>query len=425
MSDASTTTDTLIYVANRLPWPLDDGWKRRTFAVLEGLAAEWSVVMVAPLPANVSDIESFRDAIGTGVELALCAPTVTTTLPVTLWRTVRENRSALSARHFTDALQAKVCEAARATRAAAVVYAGAFLAEMHSRSAVSTLPFVIDTHNIDSVAMARRALNRFSASGLASFAVSRTLRRAESKVFSEAAATLVCSEDELPQVLALAPSAKTFVVPNGVDTNTFVAWPAKKRSGKLELLFFGHLDYPPNIDAMRYFADSIHAELMTSGVPFVVRVAGAGKATEVRAALAQLPHVQLLGLVDDIAQTIQQADAVIVPLRAGGGTRLKILEALSSARLVISTSIGAEGIELVNGEHVLLADTPLEFTEAISAIWKDEHWAERIARAGAARVRSKYSWQAIQERLRTVVRDLLHLRATQLNRHEAAAREQL
>jgi glycosyltransferase involved in cell wall biosynthesis len=171
----------------------------------------------------------------------------------------------------------------------------------------------------------------------------------------------------------------------------------------VRLLFFGQLDYPPNVDAMRYFASDIFPAFQSTGVPFHVTIVGSGQGIAVREILQGLTGVEIVGRVPDVTQAIVAADAVIVPLRAGGGTRLKILEAMATGRLVVSTSVGSEGIEAKHDVHLWTANTPTDFAAALTALARDPAPMFAIARAGADFVRGTYSWSAIQERLRGVI----------------------
>lgn len=401
----------IVYVANRLPWPLDDGWKRRTFAVLQGVAAEHEVVFVAPSPADADLVADFAHACGPRVSLSLAPADPPVALGLALATSLVTGRSPLSTRHYTASLAAEVVAVAERLSPTAVLYAGAFLAESHEHTpALRGLPFLVDTHNIDSHAMSRRAQHRWSVNGVAERLIARLLRAAETRVFGGAAAIFVCSTDEVKLVLSMAPTAQVHVVPNGVDTHAFTPGPWRPPQEIVELLFFGHLDYPPNVDAIRYFAGEIYPALVGTGIPFRLTVAGAGAGTDVRSLLDRLPHVTVVGKVPDIVATIHAADAVIVPLRAGGGTRLKILEALATGCPVISTAIGAEGLDVRHQEHLWIANTASDFARALEEVVARPALLRDMADAGVRLARSRYSWEAIQRDLGRVLSQAISAR---------------
>jgi glycosyltransferase involved in cell wall biosynthesis len=117
----------------------------------------------------------------------------------------------------------------------------------------------------------------------------------------------------------------------------------------------------------------------------------------VRAVAANDPSIVLLGRVDDVRPVLESAAVVVVPLRAGGGTRLKIVEALSMARPVVSTTIGAEGLDLAADDEIVLADSPVEFARRVAALLRDADARRRLGAAGRRAVRARYDWGTIGE----------------------------
>jgi glycosyltransferase involved in cell wall biosynthesis len=152
------------------------------------------------------------------------------------------------------------------------------------------------------------------------------------------------------------------------------------------------MDYPPNIDAVLWFAEAILpiARRRLPQLRFVV--AGRRPTPEIRALVAR-PGILITGEVEDIRPYLADAFAMVVPLRSGGGTRLKILQAMAMARPVISTTLGAEGLDVCPGEHLLIADEPERFAEGIASLAHSSESAQRIAEAGRTFVLSRYDWQ--------------------------------
>jgi glycosyltransferase involved in cell wall biosynthesis len=158
------------------------------------------------------------------------------------------------------------------------------------------------------------------------------------------------------------------------------------------LLFVGSLDYFPNEDAVAYFCESILPLLRASGAGCSLRVVGGGARPQVMA-LSQIPGVHFAGLVADLAPEYAQAGVVIVPLRAGSGTRIKILEAISHRRPVVSTTIGAEGLGLKHEEHILIADTPPEFAAASVRLMNDSLMRSRLVENASAWLSATHSME--------------------------------
>jgi glycosyltransferase involved in cell wall biosynthesis len=151
-----------------------------------------------------------------------------------------------------------------------------------------------------------------------------------------------------------------------------------------DVVFVGSMDYPPNLEAVRWWIESV----WTAGDPSLV-VAGRGAGEAVPAH----PAVVNLGEVDDVVPVLERARVVAVPLRSGSGTRLKIIEAMAHGRPVVTTSKGVEGIDAVDGVHVLVADDPREFADAVRRVLADDDLAARLAANGRA-LAETMSWVA-------------------------------
>lgn len=185
------------------------------------------------------------------------------------------------------------------------------------------------------------------------------------------------------------------VVPNGIDTTLFQPLPLP--SGPPALLFVGNMNYRPNIDAVQYFCAEIFPAVRAAvpGVQF--HITGINPSAEVLA--LQSADIHVTGAVDDVRPWYGLSTICVVPLRAGGGTRLKILESMALGRPVVSTSIGCEGIAVEDGRHLLVADDPASFSAKILHLFGDASARERIiARARELAVR-QYDWDVITERL--------------------------
>src|SRR5262249_34836826 len=156
-------------------------------------------------------------------------------------------------------------------------------------------------------------------------------------------------------------SRRMVVIPNAVRVPTRIA--ARPRGGPFTLLFVGTLGYYPNEDAAIYFRAEILPRLqVTAGRSVRLLIVGSNPSARLQA-LARDHQVTVTGTVPDVTRYYAAADAVIVPLRAGGGTRIKVLEAFGHRRPVVSTTVGAQGIEVTPGTHLLIGDTPRAFAD--------------------------------------------------------------
>lgn len=228
------------------------------------------------------------------------------------------------------------------------------------------------------------------------------IARLEREVRRELALTVVCGpDDETFLTSKLGPSERVFVLPNGANTGFFDAteWPARP-TPQPSALFCGALDYRPNTDGLDWYFSEIHQRVLARRPDFKVTLVGKNPTPEV-SAYAKLPGVDFAGEVPDVRPFYQKAWLQIVPLRIGGGTRLKIAEGLAMANPVVSTTLGAQGLELDHDQHLLLADTPDEFAGAIIRYLEDADLRQRHAAAGRARILERYTWGALGDRLAT------------------------
>jgi len=157
------------------------------------------------------------------------------------------------------------------------------------------------------------------------------------------------------------------------------------------------MDYPPNIDALRYFFREIHPRVARAVPGVRVLVVGRSPTPEVLA-WSSRPGVTVTGSVPDVRPYLAEATLVVVPLRVGGGTRIKILECLAAGRAVVSTSVGAEGLGLRHGEQLMLADDPESFARHTADLLEDRALRQRLAEAGRLCVLARYSWSELGQR---------------------------
>ncbi len=190
------------------------------------------------------------------------------------------------------------------------------------------------------------------------------------------------------------------VVPNGANFEGTEARPPA--AGPPTLLFTGSLDHPPNREAALWLGHKIWP-LVAGKLPDArLVIAGRGPNEQLRRLLDD-PRIEVTGPVPDMRPYFEAATAVAAPLRSGGGTRLKILEALAAGRPVVSTSVGAEGLELEPGRDLLVADGPAPFAAAAVRLLTDADLRDRLAQAGRSRAEARYDWRAVGERFTAVL----------------------
>ena len=170
------------------------------------------------------------------------------------------------------------------------------------------------------------------------------------------------------------------------------------------LLFFGAMNYYPNQDGIGYFMDQVFPLILARRPSTKLWIVGPGAEPLYR---LRGPNVEVTGFVDAVEPYLDRASAVIVPLRLGGGTRLKIVEAMAKGKAIVSTRIGAEGIDVVHDQHALLADEPQSFAEQVERVLSDAALARRLGSAARELAVDRYSWRALVGHLQNFYEQLL------------------
>jgi len=201
----------------------------------------------------------------------------------------------------------------------------------------------------------------------------------------------VCSEMDKQ---ALGDGSRIWVVPNGVELP--LAQPTPRPStAELVLLFVGEMSYAPNIDAVQFFTRKIFPHIRRE-IPAVRFMIVGREPDHAVKALHDGQSIIVTGSVPSVEPYLEKATLVVVPIRFGGGTRIKILEAMAHGKAVVSTRVGAEGLDLESWKHLLVTDSPSSFTDACLLLLRDRPLRERIAAEGFHLVRAKYQWGMIE-----------------------------
>jgi glycosyltransferase involved in cell wall biosynthesis len=375
-------------------WPLDTGGRLRTFHVVSELARRHRVTLVtthrpgerhdalrARLP-HCQAVISFPHAApkqGTPAFAGAVAASWLSPLPVDLfkWR--------------VPALRAAIAETLAGRRADLCV--ADFLYTTPNVPFDAPVPVLFFDHNVEHViwrrlaAVERRPWRR-AALGLEW----RKVRRAERRACRGARLTVAVSEADRRLLADLAPAARIRQIATGVDTEFFAPGPAPERAGAL--VFTGSMDWYPNEDAMLDFMATMLPAIRAAVPDASLTIVGRHPSTRLRQAAAAA-GAWVTGTVDDVRPWVAEAAVFVVPLRVGGGTRLKIFEALAMGKAVVSTPVGAEGLPLEPGTHFVAADTREAFVRAVVDLLRDPARRRALGAAGRRLVEERFGWPRI------------------------------
>jgi sugar transferase (PEP-CTERM/EpsH1 system associated) len=238
-----------------------------------------------------------------------------------------------------------------------------------------------------------------------SFIQWRRLESYERRACQAADRVVAVSETDAQVLRDLVPGLKPVVVPNGVDmelhTGPVPALPPRSRPGEQDLVFTGKMDFRPNVDAVLWFAREVLPLIRREAPEVRLWVVGMNPHSRL-APLADDPAVEITGWVEHVRPFIATAAIYVVPLRIGGGTRLKILQAMAMGKAIVSTGLGCEGFDLMPGRELVIADTPEDFASATLELLRDPDRRQRLGHAARSFAASKYDWQIIVPQLEKV-----------------------
>ena len=274
------------------------------------------------------------------------------------------------------------------------------------------VPVVFFAHNVEHMILKRLSRNADRAWQQALLELEwRKMRRCEAEACRRARLTIAVSPLDRDVLAAMAPGANVCAVPTGVDVSYFTPHEGPETPDRL--VYVGSMDWHPNEDAILYFMDVILPLIRHERPTATLTVVGRNPSRRLRNAAAEA-GVQLTGTVEDIRPFVAEAAVVVVPLRVGGGTRLKIFEALAMGKAVVSTTIGAEGLPLTDGAHFVRADEPAAFASAVAALLRDPARRRVLGAAGRRLVEERYSWAQVAADFEAKCNDTLGSNGTQL-----------
>lgn len=272
--------------------------------------------------------------------------------------------------------------------------------------AIGNLPTVLDHHNIESHMLLRRAENESSRfKSWYYYQEGKRLESYEQRLCPGFDLNITCSEMDKERLLRIAPDCHAEVVPNGVDVNYFRST-ASEVDGK-RLVFMGTLSWYPNREAVLFIANELWPKLKESIPDIRFDIIGANPPKQLLDLACTDDHFVVHGFVDDPRPLISAAAVFICPIRDGGGTKLKILDAFAMGKAVVANPVACEGINVDNGNNVIFANDVSEYTAQIKRLVEDSAYRKQIGLAARSLVEREYSYSSIGKKLSQLFEEIV------------------
>lgn len=404
----------LLWVSHLIPYPPKSGVHLRAYNLLKSTAQAFDVDLVAFIQRHW--VETFFKDFDAGVEgcrkeLQSFCKTVTFVEIESVSRPRGKLRTAL------ESLLPGYCYTVRWLQSKSASRAIGELCRRHPpdiahfdtiglapyRKLLPRIPATLGHHNVESHMLLRRAANErnllkkgyFLQEGL-------RLRNFERRTAADFSVHITCSDLDSSRLREVIPSVNAITIPNGVDTTFFQPQGTPEKPGSV--IFVGSFNWYPNADAAEFLLREIWP-LVAIRMPGVrLDLVGSGPTPSIRLLASKLENVHVHGFVDDVRPVMEAASLYVCPIRDGGGTKLKLLDAFSMEKCVIAHPIACEGIAVTAGQDVILADSAADFADRIQSLLNDADARRRVGRAARQLVTEQYSFQSIGESLQEVFR---------------------
>jgi len=396
----------LLLLTPQLPYPPHQGTSLRNFNLIAQLAKRHRICLLTFLEPDQSMEEA--GPLGDLCEWVDTLPVPQRSHSLRLRQMATTGRPDMAWRlwspAFRDRLAMRLAEARFDVVQVEAIELAPYLPTIQGASAASGWPrplIVYEDHNAEWVLQKRACLTdlrvpRRWPTAAYSFVQWMRLKVYEAQVCRTADHVVAMSEADRDAILAVAPGVRVTVVPNGVDLEEYTGYRGPVQP--FDLVFTGKMDFRPNVDAMLWFGEEVWPLIRRRHPQASLAIVGQRPHARLEP-LRRLPGVTLTGWVADVRPYIAGGRVYIAPLRVGGGTRLKLLQALAMGAAVVATSLGAEGFPVIHGRELLLADTPHDFARAVSALLDDPQQRACLGAAGRRFVEATYGWDALVPKL--------------------------
>ena len=388
----------ILFLSPTVPFPLTDGGRIRVFNLLKQIAEKNDVTLLA-LETQATDAEGVAELQRLGIQVHLVpnAPTLPRVSFGTLLKAFFNRQPITVARYDVPAYRQKFRELITAQTFDLVHYEMFHTAQFQTET---DLPSVLSQQNVDSAIWQRLCSETTNPFYKFVYWTQQLAFQRYERVLSPKFDAVTCTSDIDAAVFQQHCVEDAIeIIPNGVDVTHYL--PDFTTEASAHLIYIGSMDWYPNEDAVGFFADEVLPRIQEKVSDVAFSIVGGNPSARVQK-LAERQGVVVTGRVPEIKPYFAEATVFVVPLRIGSGTRLKILEALAMGKAIVSTTVGAEGLDLKDGEEIFIADEPTAFADAVIRLLTDSELRRRMGENGRARVEQDYDWRRIGEKLHAV-----------------------
>lgn len=393
----------ILFLSPTVPYPLTDGGRIRVYNLLKQIAEKNGVSLLA-LETQPTDAESIThiQQLDVDVHLVSNASTLPRVSLGTLLSAFFKRQPITVARYDVPAYRQKLRELLTNGTFDIVHYEMFHTAQFWTET---DLPSVLSQQNVDSAIWGRLQGETANLFYKCAYWTQKLAFQRYERVLSPRFDVVTCTSDIDAAVFQqYCEEGGVKVIPNGVDVTHYS--PESASEAPAHLIYIGSMDWYPNEDAVSFFAEEVLPHIQKSVPDVKFSIVGGNPSARVQK-LADREGVVVTGRVPEIKPYFAEATVFVVPLRIGSGTRLKILEALAMGKAVVSTTVGAEGLALRDGEEIFIADEPKAFAEAVTRLLIDSDLRQRIGGNGRARVEQDYDWRNIGKKLLAVYESVI------------------
>jgi glycosyltransferase involved in cell wall biosynthesis len=386
----------LLFLSQTLPYPPDGGVNIRTYNVLRLLSSAFDVTALCFFRRRerptTAEVRQSLTALSTMCRVEAFAIPQEHSRARMVWDHARSvlTRRAYTIPTYDSPAYTRSLRDALESASFEIVHVDSLDLAGHLRH-LPDIPIVCVHHNVESQLLRRRAARERASLMRGYIGLQADFTEQLERIWCPRfALNVTVSSEDAAELGRVAPDAKTVVIPNGVDTESFR--PTEQRGDGIVCV--GGINGFANRDGLEYLCDSI-LPIVRQRVP-AIRTRWVGRADPAAQESFKERHgVELTGYVEDVRPHVRAARCFVVPLRVGGGTRVKILDAWAMGMPVVSTAIGCEGLAAVHGENILIADTPSDFADAVIAVLSDDSLAERLGKNARRSAEDQYSWRVV------------------------------